>query len=55
MDTTCSTYGNRRGAFRVLVGKPEGKRALERPRRRWEGSIKMDLAEEGWRAWTGSI
>jgi hypothetical protein len=33
---------------RVLVGKPEGKRPLERPRRRWEDGIKMDLREIGW-------
>ena len=36
-----------RNAYRVLVGKPEGKRPLGRPRRRWEGSIKMDLREVG--------
>jgi hypothetical protein len=35
--------GEGRGVHRVLVGKPEGKRPLERPRRRWEGNIKMDL------------
>jgi hypothetical protein len=34
--------------FRVLVGKPEGKRPLERPRRRWEYGIKMDIREMGW-------
>jgi hypothetical protein len=34
--------------YRVLVGKPEGKRPLERPRRRWEDGIKMDLREIGW-------
>jgi len=37
--------GERRGVYRVLVGKPEGKRPLERPRRRWENNIKMDLQE----------
>jgi len=37
----------RRGVYRVLVGKPEGKRALGRPRRRWEDNIKMDLQEVG--------
>jgi len=36
-----------RGVHRVLVGKPEGKRPLERPRRRWEDNIKMDLQEVG--------
>jgi len=36
-----------RGVHRVLVGKYEGKRPLERPRRRWKGNIKMDLQEVG--------
>jgi hypothetical protein len=35
------------GVYRVLVGKPERKRPLERPRRRWEDNIKMDLQEVG--------
>jgi hypothetical protein len=35
-------------AFRILVGKPEGKRPLGRPRRRWVDNIKMDLREIGW-------
>jgi len=39
--------GDRRGAYRVLVGKPEGKRTLRSPRRRWEENIKMDLQEVG--------
>ena len=39
--------GERRGVYRVLVGKPEGKRPLRRPRRRWEDNIKMDLQEVG--------
>ena len=39
--------GERRGVYRVLVGKPEGKRPLGRPRRRWEDNIKMGLQEEG--------
>ena len=39
--------GERRGLHRVLVGKPEGTRPLERPRRRWEDNIKMDLQEVG--------
>ena len=41
--------GKRRGVYRVLVGKPEGKRPLGRPRRRWEDDIKIDLQEVGWR------
>jgi hypothetical protein len=40
--------GESRSAFRVLVGKLEGKRPLGRPRRRWEDNIKMDLQEVGW-------
>ena len=39
--------GERKGVYRVLVGKPEGKRTLGRPRRRWEDNIKMDLQEVG--------
>jgi hypothetical protein len=35
------------------VGKPEGKRPLERPRRGWEDGIKMDLREIGWGVWSG--
>jgi hypothetical protein len=38
----------RRGAYWILVGKPEGKRPLGRPRCRWEDNIKMDLQEVGW-------
>jgi hypothetical protein len=40
-------YGVRRGADRVLVGRPEGRRPLERPKRRWEHNIKMDLQKWG--------
>jgi hypothetical protein len=39
--------GERRGAYRALVGKPEGRRPLGRPRRRWEDNIKMDFREVG--------
>jgi hypothetical protein len=39
--------GERRGVYRVLVGKPEGKRRLGRPRCRWEDNIRMDLQEVG--------
>jgi hypothetical protein len=55
MDRTCSTYGKRRDAYRVLVGKPEGKRPLGRQRQRWEDNIKMDLQEVGWGSWTGYL
>jgi hypothetical protein len=40
--------GEGRCAYRVLVGKPEGRRPLARPRLRWEDNIKMDLKEVGW-------
>jgi hypothetical protein len=40
--------GERRGAYRALVGKPEGRRRLGRPRRRWEDNIKMHLRQVGW-------
>jgi hypothetical protein len=62
--------GEGRGVYRVLVGKPEGRRLLGRPRRRWEDNIKMDLKEvgescgdsmelaqdrDGWRALLGTV
>jgi len=47
MGGACSAYGERIGVHRVLVGKPEGKRPLGRPRRRWEDNNKMDLQEVG--------
>jgi len=52
MGVACGAYGERRGVHRVLVGRPEGKRPLGRPRRRWEDNIKMDLREmEGGGDW----
>ena len=45
MGEVCSTYGERRGAYRISVGKPEGKRPLGRPERKCEDNIKMDLQE----------
>jgi hypothetical protein len=48
MGGPCSTNGEKRNAYRLLVGKPERKRPLERPRRRWVGNIRMDLGEVGW-------
>ena len=42
-----AVMGERRGVYRVLVGKHEGKRPLGRPRRKWEDNIKMDLQEVG--------
>ena len=44
-----ASIGERRGVYRVLVGKPEGNRPLGRPRRRWEDNIKMDIREVGCR------
>jgi hypothetical protein len=44
--------GERRSAYGVLVGKPEGKRPLGRPSRIWEDNIKLNLQEPGWREWT---
>jgi hypothetical protein len=38
----------KRHVYRTLVGKPEGKRPLGRPRRKWEDNIKMDFREKGW-------
>ena len=43
--------GEGRGVHRVLVGKPEGKRPMGRPRRRWEDNIKMDLQDVGGGLW----
>jgi hypothetical protein len=47
MGGACNTYEGRRGLYRVLVEKPEGKRPLGRPRRRWEDNIKIYLQEVG--------
>jgi hypothetical protein len=47
VDWTFGTHGEGRGAYRVLVGRPEGKRLLRRPRRSWEDKIKLDLREIG--------
>jgi hypothetical protein len=48
MGRACSTNGEKRNAYRILVGMPEGKRLLGRPRHRWVDNIKMDLREMGW-------
>jgi hypothetical protein len=47
MGRKCNTRGEK-NAHRVLVGKPEGKRPLVRPKRRWEDNVRMDLRETGW-------
>jgi hypothetical protein len=45
--------GEERKVYKVLVEKPEGKRPLAKPRRRWEDGIRMDLGETGLRVWIG--
>jgi hypothetical protein len=45
--------GEGRNMYRGLIGKPEGKEPLARPRRRWEDGIKMDLREIGLGVWSG--
>jgi hypothetical protein len=45
MGRACSTNGEKRNAYRILTRKPEEKRPLGRPRRRWVNNIKMDLKE----------
>jgi hypothetical protein len=48
MGGPCSTNGEKRNAYRLLVEKQEGKRPLGRPRCRWVDNIRMDLGEVGW-------
>jgi hypothetical protein len=48
MGRACSTNGDKRNSFRILMGKPEGKRPLRRPRCRWVDSTKLDFREIGW-------
>jgi hypothetical protein len=48
MGGPCSTNGEKSYAYRLLVGKPEGKRPLGGPIRRWVDNIRMDLGEVGW-------
>jgi hypothetical protein len=45
--------GEDRKMYKGLVGKPEGRRPLGRPRRRWEDGVRMDLREIGWGVWIG--
>jgi hypothetical protein len=47
--------GEVRGADNIFVGRPEGRRPLGRPRRRWEDNIKMDIREIGLGIWIGFI
>ena len=70
MGGACAAYGGGERVHRVLVGKPEGKRSLGRPRRRWKDNIEMDLQEvrgirgdwmelaqgrDGWRALVNTV
>jgi hypothetical protein len=48
MGGACSVVGEERGVNRVLVGKPEGKRPMERPRRKWEDNNRMDFRKWGY-------
>jgi hypothetical protein len=48
MGGSCSTNGEKRNDYRLLVGKPEGRRPLGRPRHRWVDNIMMDLGEVRW-------
>jgi hypothetical protein len=48
MGGACNTNGEKRNSYRLLVGKPEGRRSLGRLRRRWLDNIRMHLVEVGW-------
>ena len=50
-----SCMEEKRNAYEVLVGKPEGRRTLARPRHRWQGDIRIDLKEIRWGAWIGLV
>ena len=51
MGGACSTYGEKGGAYRILVANHKGKRPLERNRCRWEHNIKLDLQDVGGMVW----
>jgi hypothetical protein len=53
MNGACSTCGREERCIQGFGAKYEAKRPLGRPRCRWEGDIKMDVEEKGWRVWTG--
>jgi hypothetical protein len=55
MGKECSTHGERRNVYRILVGKPEAKRLLGRLRRRWVDNIKIHLGEIVGVVWIGLI
>jgi hypothetical protein len=52
--TWAARMGEKKNAYRILVGEPEGKRPLGKPRRMWVDNVKMDLRQDGI-VWTGSI
>jgi hypothetical protein len=54
-NTVGTCMGDRRDACRVLMGKPERKRLLGRPKHRWEDNVNMDIQEVGCGTWTGLI
>jgi hypothetical protein len=54
MGRPCSTNGEKKNVYRLLLGKPEGMRPLGRPRHRWVDNIKMDVGEIEFRDWSGS-
>jgi hypothetical protein len=55
MDEACSVHRETRNAYKILVGKPDGKRPPGRPKQRWEDNIKMELGEIGLGVQTGLI
>jgi hypothetical protein len=56
MGWACSTYGGaKKETYRVLMGKPQGRRLLERPRHRWVDNNKINIREVGRGAWTGLV
>jgi hypothetical protein len=55
IDWECGTYGERRGAYRIFVGKPDGKRKLRRPGSKWKDNIKCIVRKWDVGAWTGLI
>jgi hypothetical protein len=48
MDRACTRMGEKRNAYTILVGEPEGKRPLGKPRRSWMGNVKIDLRGKEW-------
>jgi hypothetical protein len=48
MGRACSNNGEKRNTYRIFIGRPEGKRPLGRPRRKWMDNIKTDFREIGW-------